>query len=114
MKRIIAALMLSGLFALPAMAQRGGDHTPEERAQMRTEKMAKELNLSADQKEAVYTANLETAKTAQADRAEIMKAHDAKMKEILTDEQYAAMKKNRVHKRKKAMEMNGREDRKMD
>ena len=59
MKKIIAALMLSGVFAMPAMAQRGGNHTPEERAKMRTERMAENLNLSGEQKEAVYAANLE-------------------------------------------------------
>lgn len=95
MKKIIAALMLSGVFAMPAMAQRGGDHTPEERAKMRTERMAENLNLSGEQKEAVYAANLELAKTTDADRAEAMKANDAKMKEILTEEQYAQLKSRR-------------------
>lgn len=87
--------MLSGVFAMPAIAQRGGDHTPEERAKMRTERMAEELNLSAEQKEAVYAANLETAKANEADRAEAMKANNAKLKEILTEEQYSQLKSKR-------------------
>lgn len=70
---------------------------PEERAKKATEKMATELQLSEEQKSQVLALNLEQAKKRQAEmeremelrkvRSEEMKAHQEKIKGILTEEQ---------------------------
>jgi len=100
MKKIIATLFLAGIFALPAMGQNQQERSPEQKATKMTEKMAENLDLTADQKEAAYKANLEMARSMKEDRAEAHKAHQAKMKEILTDEQYAKMEQMQKERRK--------------
>ncbi|HSF54906.1 MAG TPA: DUF4890 domain-containing protein [Algoriphagus sp.] len=70
---------------------------PEERAKKMTEKMATELQLSEEQKSQILALNLEQAKKRQAEmereieerkaRMEEMKAHQEKIKVILTEEQ---------------------------
>jgi len=102
MKKVIVAIMMAGMFALPAFAQHKEHHTPEERATKMTKKMAESLELTGDQKEAVYSANLEMARTMDEDRKAAQKTHRENLKEILTDEQYAKLKEDRANFRKKA------------
>ncbi len=91
MKKTIAALVLACIFNLQAMAQPKQGGSPEQRATQMTEQMTENLGLTADQKEAVYIANLEMANTMKENRKAAHDAHKAKMKEILTDEQYAKL-----------------------
>ncbi len=65
--------------------------TVEQRAQMRTDRMTKELSLSDQQAKQVYELNLAAAKEADAQMAQMRKAREAqaaKLKTILTPEQY--------------------------
>lgn len=72
----------------------GGDRpapTVEQRAQMRTDRMTKELSLSDQQAKQVYELNLVAVKEADAQMAQMRKAREAqaaKLKAILTPEQY--------------------------
>ncbi|WP_417609488.1 hypothetical protein [Owenweeksia hongkongensis] len=100
MKKTIAALVLAGIFSLPAMAQPKQDGSPEERASKMTEQMTEKLELTADQKESVYSANLEMANSMKDDRKTAHEAHQAKMKEILTDEQFAKLEEMQKNRRK--------------
>ncbi len=68
---------------------------PEERAKKMTDKMATELQLSEEQKSQILALNLDQAKKRQAEmeremaerkaRTAEMKAHQDKIKEVLTD-----------------------------
>lgn len=103
MKKIIVAVVMTALFTLPAIAQQQkAHHTPEEKATKMTEKMAENLDLTDDQKEAVYNANLEMARTMEEDRKAARKSREAQLKEILSEEQYAKVKEDRSNFRKKA------------
>lgn len=101
MKKTIAAILMAGIFSLPAIAQHQ-ERTPEQKARVMTEKMAENLELTSDQKESVYQANLEMANSMKESRASAHTAHQAKMKEILSDEQYAKMEQLQKERRKEA------------
>lgn len=112
MKKVfLSALLLTG-FAAAGFAQERGDRerrmeraqrNPEEMVQKRVDTLASRLNLSEEQKEQVYDLNLNRVKARQAWRDEYndelrsrlqeyrktREADEAKMKEILTEEQYA-------------------------
>lgn len=65
--------------------------TVEQRAQMRTDRMTQELSLSEQQAQQVYEMNLAAARDAEAQMAQMQKAREAraaKLKTILTPEQY--------------------------
>lgn len=100
MKKTIAALLMAGIFSLPAMAQYKQDRSPEQKAMMMTSMMEKELGLSSEQKESVYQANLEMASAMKEDRANAHKAHQTKLKEILTEEQYIKLEQLQKERRK--------------
>lgn len=101
MKKWIIGAALLVFTSLQVSAQQGkrDQVNPEERAQKATEKMATELGLSEEQKSQLLELNLEQAKKRQAEmerqkelraaRSEEMKAHQKKVKEILTEEQRA-------------------------
>lgn len=103
--------MLVGIFSLPAIAQQGGNHSPEEKATMMTNKMAENLDLTGEQKEAVYAANLEMAQKMESTRLEAYKENQAKLKEILTEDQYKKMQETRSQRHK---EMKHHKNRKMN
>lgn len=68
-KLLIIAMMFSLSFT--AFAQRGQQRempTPEQRAEMMTNRMAEKLELSEDQKKKIYDIHLENAKKRQAER----------------------------------------------
>lgn len=102
MKKTIVALVLAGIFSLPAMAQPKQGGSPEQHATKMTEQMEEKLGLSAEQKEAVYTANLEMANSTREDRKAAHDLNRAKMKEILTDEQFAKFEEMQKNRRKEA------------
>lgn len=97
-------------FSLSALAQQPASaitepKTPEERAKFQTEKMASELQLSAAQKEQVYTINLgiaqknegiRTSNFSEEEKRSIIKSnHEAQiemLKNVLTAAQFEKMK----------------------
>lgn len=97
MKRWIigAALVFTSLSA--AGQQDRATATPEQRAQKLTDRIALELGLSEEQKKEIYTIQLEQAQRRQADeekrkvereqRMLEQKGQDAKIKEVLTEDQ---------------------------
>lgn len=88
---------------------------PKERAEKMTERMAKEYSLNEAQKKDLLEANMaltekmaNRAEDKKAEREELRKemqnnrdAYDAKLKKILTEEQYAAYSKNQAERQKK-------------
>jgi hypothetical protein len=102
MKKFIPFLLL----CLGLLASCGEDpKTPEERAQFQTEKMASELQLTAAQKEQVYTINLgiaqknegiRTSNFSEEEKRSIIKSnHEAQiemLKNVLTAAQFEKMK----------------------
>lgn len=120
MKKLMIIAVLAGL-SVATQAQDKARKSPEERAKMRTEHMAKELELTPEQKAKVEAINLKYAdkatelrKEREAERTEARKegkamhdAHDAEMKAVLTPDQYTrwqakkeAMKKRHMEHRK--------------
>lgn len=114
---VLAALTLTGTATTTVQAQHrkpatdkpGKNKTPEERAQVMTERMSTHLSLSADQKAKVQALNLEKARKMSAikekranDRkktVEEAKAYqqdwDKELKTILTTDQYAEWQKQK-------------------
>jgi uncharacterized membrane protein len=102
MRKLILSIVLFVALAGTTFAQK---KTVEERATAATEKMEKDLALTADQKTKVYTANLERFKTQDEMRAAlpegekltpeqirpINQKYSKVLKETLTDEQKAKM-----------------------
>jgi periplasmic protein CpxP/Spy len=109
MKNLTFAMLLVLMTGITAFAQdmrTKERHSPEERAQKQTEMMAKQLELSEDQKAKILAINLEGAKKREAEMAakkaemdarreemkamrEEMKSQDEAIKEVLTEEQRA-------------------------
>lgn len=108
MNTLKAGLVVFGLvIGTTAMGQDKGDRkTPQERAQIKADWMAKELSLTEDQKAKVTTLHLQSAEKNQAIRKDQSlneeqkkeawrnnrKAEKEKLKEILTPEQLATLK----------------------
>jgi Spy/CpxP family protein refolding chaperone len=112
MKKLMTTIGIGLMIAIisPATAQEGKptnakkehkDLTPEERAQKRTDKMTKELELSEEQAKQVYAINLNDAKEMEAIRIEKEKLKKrakaqrekskAEMDNVLTAEQKVKM-----------------------
>ncbi len=105
-KIVIAALSLC--FALPAMAQqKENKHDPRARAEKVTEAMAEKYGLTDDQKETVYEANVEYFTTAHENREKMKEQRqqrDERLKEVLTEDQYAAYEARKAQRREKMKE----------
>ena len=106
MKLKIKFLAIVLLISTVAMGQRqeraGRDGSPEERAQKRAETLKAKLKLTDAQYDQVYTQLISNEKKIQAQRDEMKKAredHDAKMKSILTPEQYSQLKDMQAQRR---------------
>ena len=100
MKRIIIAILLLGIMNAVALAQDQEQasapqmgtrqmKSPEQRAQMLTNKMEKELNLTADQKKSVYDINLDAAQK----MTDAMQNKDRGAMKNIKEERDAAMEK---------------------
>lgn len=127
MKKLMIIAALASM-TLAAQAQEKDKKTPQERAKMRTEHMAKELGLSPEQQAKVEAINLkyadqveavrserEAERTAKREAAKAMHdAHDAEMKAVLTAEQYTKWVAKKQEAKAKHMEKRKRmrEDRK--
>lgn len=87
----LAALLVWVGATAAAQERRGHDGkrpTATEMAEMRTARMTEALGLNAEQQEQVRALNLERAKNMEAQYA-ARQANEARLKEILTPEQYA-------------------------
>lgn len=112
---LIVALLLTGGMAMAQGPRNGNKMNLKERAERMTERMAKEYSLNEAQKKDLLEANMaltekmaNRAEDKKAEREELRKemqnnrdAYDAKLKKILTEEQYAAYSKNQAERQKK-------------
>ena len=112
---LIVALLLTGGMAMAQGPRNGKKMDPKERAEKMTERMAKEYSLNEAQKKDLLEANMaltekmaNRAEDKKAEREELRKemqnnrdAYDAKLKKILTEEQYAAYSKKQAERQKK-------------
>lgn len=97
-KTIVAATLSFAALTITAQNTKNEGKTLEERVKTRTEQMAKKLELSNEQKEKTYNANLNLAKQMQEIKEQIktlhekqkalLEEHNKEMKSILSDEQY--------------------------
>ncbi|MCY7349799.1 MAG: hypothetical protein LH606_03920 [Cytophagaceae bacterium] len=108
-------LMISLIVLLATMttfAQNGRNATPEQRADRQTQQLSKTLALSKEQTEQVYTLNLDRAKQAtefrtRTERPDVQKmrasqtAYEAKLKPILSAEQWTSYEKFREDRKDK-------------
>lgn len=118
MKQIMMGLALAMFVAGAANAQDAQQKTKADRAEMRTERMVKELGLDADQAKKVqeindrYGAKMETMRDQR--RAEMEAKHDKQdalkkdyqeeMKAVLTPEQFAKWEAHQAELKAKQME----------
>ena len=116
MKKLVMAIALMVGVQATALAQKGDfrSMTPEQRAEKKTARMEQTLNLTADQKKAVYELNLNAAKNMQAGngagKEKMMEAHranDAKLKNILSADQYSKYEQMKAERKKKMQEKRG-------
>ena len=112
---LIVALLLTGGMAMAQGPRNRNKMNPKERAERMTERMAKEYSLNEAQKKDLLEANMaltekmaNRAEDKKAEREELRKemqnnrdAYDAKLKKILTEEQYAAYSKKQAERQKK-------------
>ena len=98
---MMAAIMMIGTAAAQSQrtdVEKGGKRekpTVEQMAKMRTDRMAKELNLTQEQQKQLYDLNLtnisaaqKKAESARSDMEAARKSNDAQMQKILTPDQY--------------------------
>lgn len=107
-KHLLSFILVLAINAM-AFGQKNEDFSPEDKAKKMTEKMADKLELSPEQKTAVYEANLKMINE-MIKQKEMMKAakeaHKAQMAEILDETQQKQLKKmnkqrakrKRIHK----------------
>lgn len=129
MKKLMIVAALAGMSVAVQAQDKEGRKTPEERAQLRTERLTKELELSPEQATQVQAINLKYAdkmdelrKEREAERGAMRSdaqamgdAHDTEMKAVLTADQYAKwttrkeeLKARHAEKRKGFHEKKGR------
>ncbi len=91
MKKTMMIGAMSLLMTIPAFAQKDVERAqnPEERAERMTARMAENLELRDDQRAAVYEANLEMVMKARENRQEAREEYQAKLADILDEEQMA-------------------------
>lgn len=106
MKNKILIAVLSLLIATPLLSQNKEQkqNTPEMRAEKMTNDMTRELNLTEEQREALYEANLRKTKVVP-DNTQVARdaedRYDADLKEIFTDEQYTSYLEKKAQQREK-------------
>ncbi|UZR97781.1 hypothetical protein [Chondrinema litorale] len=109
---IIGLFLATNVFAQDADLDLASS-TPEERAQMQTDKLAEKITMDDDQKEQLYAINLKYAEEIQpvleSDQSKISKLQEVKsinkdkdeeIKEIFNEEQYAAYEEMKKEVRK--------------
>ena len=101
--KILAIVLMFTTFAMSQQQKQTGKNlTPEERAQKRTETLKAKLKLTDVQYNQVYLQLVTNEKKIKAQREELKKAreeHDAKMKSILTPEQYSQLKEMQAQRK---------------
>ncbi|MBT31933.1 MAG: hypothetical protein CMO01_19925 [Thalassobius sp.] len=113
---IIGLFLATNVFAQDADLDLASS-TPEERAQMQTDKLAEKITMDDDQKEQLYAINLKYAEEIQpvleSDQSKISKLQEIKsinkgkdeeIKEIFNEEQYAAYEEMKKEVRKDVKE----------
>jgi Spy/CpxP family protein refolding chaperone len=108
---VMAALICCSMAPAAVMAQRERK-TPEERANMQTEWMKKNLSISPEQSIKVHDIILVHARTMEnaprGDRRELMKtemaSRDAELRNVLTADQYARYQQHEEEMRQKMQE----------
>ncbi|QNK61240.1 hypothetical protein H7F33_11730 [Pedobacter sp. PAMC26386] len=124
MKRIVLTLAIAFIGLTASYAQTAGKQkmTPEQKAEKSTAKLEKELSLTADQKQKIYTVELdkykkneELHKQSHADRKATRDQHiaskketDAKIDQILTADQKKKLADNHPAKKAKTQEKKDR------
>ena len=113
------SMIIAFVAASVAVNAQEKDHkTPQERAQLQTARMTKELSLTTDQAAKVEAINLKYADQIEAKRTEqkadrekmrtegkaLHDAHDADMKVVLTPEQYTIWQAKKEEMKAKQME----------
>lgn len=115
MKKAILMLMLSsiGVGSFAQQTEQKVKLTAEQKAQRKTEKLSKQLNLNDAQAKQIYALSLQNCKARQADKQamhakhkEMRKQNQAQMQQILSAEQYKnyqqmLLAKREAHKQKK-------------
>ncbi|PQA58298.1 hypothetical protein [Siphonobacter curvatus] len=115
MKKLVFSLGALLLATTLTFAQGEMGRSPEERAQRQTEQLTKQLNLSADQAAKVKTLSDERMKQMQEMRAsgarpdrqkmqELQENYEAKLKPILSTEQWTQYEKMREEQRNRMRE----------
>jgi Spy/CpxP family protein refolding chaperone len=118
MKKIVLGLLLVAGLGTSAMAQgekkdRGEfkKMTLEQRVQKQTDRMSNSLQLTDDQKQALYKANLESAQAFKKEREErrakmkaLSQAREEKLKSILTPDQFQKHLAQKAERKKKMQE----------
>ena len=101
--KFLAIVLLISTVAMGQRQERAGKvGSPEERAQKRAETLKAKLKLTDAQYNQVYTQLISNEKNMQAQRDEMKKAredHEAKMKSILTPEQYSQLKEMQTQRK---------------
>lgn len=123
----MAAFLMGGSVAMAQDGPRGNkERNPKARAERMTEQMAKEYSLNAEQKQQLLEANLELAekmrpKMSEEERAKMAEKkeqerkeheavraeYDARLKKIMTAEQYAAYTKKMQEQKDKRHDKGG-------
>lgn len=116
MKKIALVLIFAFFTGLQALAQEKHHRAenPEVAAREMTKRMSEKLDLSDEQFEQLYEANLEMAEARQQrheEKRELQKRHDQRLEDILNEEQYQRYQKQKVHRMKK---MEKRHDKKSE
>lgn len=128
-KLLLTALLFAGI-ATTGFSQAGPrqERTPEQRAQMMTEGLAKRLTLTDQQKSEVYKINLDRAnqmtkfrELSQEDRKkemskmkELSDASEAKILALLTDDQKKAFKEMQEKRKEHGQRMGGEKKKRPD
>lgn len=96
---VIALLGISLLLPFAGFSQNRDVKTPEEKAQRMTERMSQKLALNEEQKTAFYEATLKFVSLTPDERKQNHQQYDARLKEILTADQFAKLQE--MHERRR-------------
>ena len=121
MKKLVLGLLLVAGLGPSTMAQGErkdrGEYkkmTLEQRAEKQTDRMSMSLELTADQKQALYKANLESAHAFKQEREqrkakmkELAQAREEKLKSILTPDQFQKHEAQKAERKKNMQERRG-------
>lgn len=85
---LVVAMLAFGIQGALAQNTDKTERRPEAKAEKMTEMMTEKLELTDDQKTAVYEANLKLVSSERDQRQALLDQHQADMRKILSEEQY--------------------------